>query len=315
VVAGAIAALSSPAMTEPLIRHVSDTAFLVAHHRAVESARADALFEDPLAARLAGERGRTIASGLVGSAMTGWTIAVRTRLIDEYIQQAVGRGIDTIVNLGAGLDTRPYRLELPASLTWIEVDYPDVVAFKEDRLADVVPRCRLERIGLDLALVPARRELLARLDARAGRAQILTEGVVPYLDVAEAAALADDLRAMSHVESWIVDYVSPESMAYRRRTGIDRQMAQAPFEFTPPDWFGFFAEHGWRSREVRYLAVEGKRWGRRAPLPWTIRTLMTLLRPFMPAARKGRLARFAGYVVLEPAAPSSVSELSSRLQG
>ena len=291
----------------PLIQHVSDTAFLVAHHRSSESARPDALFVDPMAARLAGERGRAIATSLRGSRMSAWMVAVRTRLIDEYIQQAVARGIDTVVNLGAGLDTRPHRLELPAELAWIEVDYPDVIAFKQERLAGEKPRCRLERVACDLAEGATRRDLLARLDARAHRMLILTEGVVPYLSLDEAAALADDLRALAHVESWIVDYVSPEAMAYRRRSGVARQMAQAPFKFEPENWFDFFARHGWRQREIRYLAIEGARWGRRAPLPWTARLVSALTRRFAPADRRARLGKFAGYVLLEPAPPAALA--------
>ena len=291
-------------MSEPLITHVMDTAYLVAQHRAVESSRADALFKDPLAARLAGDRGRTIARAFRGGAMTGWMVAVRTRIIDEYVQQAVARGVDTVVNLGAGLDTRPYRLDLPATLNWLEVDYPDVIAFKEQRLDGETPRCRLQRISLDLAQVPARRQLLAELDARAKRMLILTEGVVVYMDVADVAPLADDLRALSHVDSWIVDYISPESIKYRKRRGVDRQMTAAPFKFEPKDWFRFFAEHGWRQAEIRYLAEDAVRWGRRPPLPWMIRLVMTLTAPFTPADRKGRFAKFSGYVRLEPSPPS-----------
>jgi O-methyltransferase involved in polyketide biosynthesis len=51
-------------MTEPLIRNVSDTAFWIAHHRAIETERPDALFRDPLAARLAGEHGEKIAAAM-----------------------------------------------------------------------------------------------------------------------------------------------------------------------------------------------------------------------------------------------------------
>jgi methyltransferase (TIGR00027 family) len=287
-------------MPDP-VRHVSDTAFLVAQHRALESARPDALFSDPLAARLAGEQGRVLAASLPSSKMIGWQVAVRTPVIDDLIRQAIARGVDVIINLGAGLDTRPYRLELPATLRWIEVDFPDVIAFKTERLAGETPRCRLERIGLDLAQLPARRELLARLDAGAGRALILTEGVVPYLDNEAAGALADDLRALHHVDGWIVDYFSPEVLAYRRRAGAD--MKQAPFKFQPPDWFGFFARHGWRSRETRYLPVEAARLGRRPPLPWPVRVLTTLLWPVTPPARRKRMAEFSAYVLLEPAAP------------
>src|SRR5262249_23317383 len=49
---------------EPLIRNVSDTARWAAHYRALETERRDALFRDPLAARLAGERGRAIAKAM-----------------------------------------------------------------------------------------------------------------------------------------------------------------------------------------------------------------------------------------------------------
>lgn len=47
-------------MDDGLIHDVSDTAFMVATYRAMETQRPDALFHDPLAGKLAGERGRKI---------------------------------------------------------------------------------------------------------------------------------------------------------------------------------------------------------------------------------------------------------------
>ena len=75
----------------------------------------------------------------------------------------------TVLCLGAGLDTRPYRLALPSALVWIEVDFPATIAYKEEHLQGEVPHCRLERSGVDLADSGARRELLARIAERAGR--------------------------------------------------------------------------------------------------------------------------------------------------
>src|SRR5690349_10113943 len=95
-------------MPDALIRDVSDTAFWIAHHRATESQRPDALFRDPLALRLAGQRGRDIASSMPAAAVTGWMVVLRTVVIDAFIQQAIAGGADAILNLGAGLDTRPY---------------------------------------------------------------------------------------------------------------------------------------------------------------------------------------------------------------
>jgi methyltransferase (TIGR00027 family) len=286
------------------IQHVSDTAFLIAHFRAVESARPDALFRDPLAETLAGERGKAIASGWPTVPLTAWMTAIRTLVIDDLLRAAVARGVETIVNLGAGLDTRPYRLDLPPGLEWLEVDYPDVIAFKEGRLAGQTPRCRLERLGLDLAQDGERQAFFERLNGSGKRLLVLTEGVVPYLDNQQAGALADDLRRLTHADGWIVDYVSPESHKYRKKSGVERHLKESPFKFHPPEWFGFFAAHGWRPRETHYLAEIGARLGRPAPLPLIPRLLLKLsdlLKPGTP----NPFMRFSGYVLLEPAAPSS----------
>ena len=106
------------------LSNVSDTARWVAVYRAWESARADALFRDPYADALAGERGRAIAGLMPKQARSGWPIIARTKLIDDLVQAAIAQGCDCVMNLAAGLDARPYRLELPGSLRWVEADLP-----------------------------------------------------------------------------------------------------------------------------------------------------------------------------------------------
>ena len=273
---------------------------MIAHCRAIESARPDALFHDPLAERLAGGKGRSIADAFPYGRIMQWNVAIRTVIIDDFIASSIARGVDTVLSLGAGLDTRPYRLDLPSDLAWIEVDYPDIVAFKNERLAGETPRCRLERVGLDLSDVPARRELFAHVDARATRILVLTEGVILYLEDAQVASLADDLRSLVHIDGWIVDYVSKESHSYRERAGINRRMEQARFRFKPDDWFAFFADHGWRVRDMRYLPAEGARLGRRPPLPRRIRVIMRLLGWLAPKEKRNAFDTFAGYAILEP---------------
>jgi methyltransferase (TIGR00027 family) len=58
----------------------------------------------------------------------------RTRCIDDMLKDAIARGLRTVVILGAGLDTRPYRLPELAEATVFEVDLPAVQAFKKERL-------------------------------------------------------------------------------------------------------------------------------------------------------------------------------------
>jgi methyltransferase (TIGR00027 family) len=170
------------------IRDVSDTAFWIAHHRALESARPDALFRDPLAARLAGERGREIAEAMPYARVIGWTVALRTHIIDDFIAGAIADGADVVLSLGAGLDTRPYRMDLPQSLLWVEADYPRIIEYKESLLADERPRCHLERVKVDLADAQARRKLLAAVNARARRLLVLTEGGAPVRGLHAARA-------------------------------------------------------------------------------------------------------------------------------
>src|SRR6266550_8482530 len=110
---------------KPLVENISDTARWVAVFRAEESERADAVFHDPYARRLAGEKGEQIANAMEFSRKNSWSFVARTFLFDEFIKQHIEQGFDTIINLAAGLDTRPYRMNLPASLKWVEVDLPE----------------------------------------------------------------------------------------------------------------------------------------------------------------------------------------------
>ena len=288
-------------MADSLIENVSDTAFWVAYYRGVETRRADALFQDPLADVLAGEQGRRIAQTMPMRFMTEWVVAIRTHLIDEFIQEAVKGGVDTVVNLGAGLDTRPYRVKLPESLLWIEADYPRMIEFKESRLAKETPRFRLERVKIDLANVQEREALLAKIDTRAKKVLILTEGVVPYLSVEDVGALADDLRSMEHISYWIAEYFTPEAIRFRERGGIGQKTKNAPFKFKPADWFGFFREHGWQVKEMRYLAAEGERLKRAPRFPLGLKMAIVLRTMFASKERRERFKKIAGYALLEPA--------------
>src|SRR5437763_107957 len=101
------------------IHHISETALLAAVYRAQETARPDALFRDPLAERLAGERGKEIFAATPPKQRVSWAWVTRTALFDELILEQVRQGADTVVNFAAGLDARPYRMALPAGLRWV----------------------------------------------------------------------------------------------------------------------------------------------------------------------------------------------------
>ena len=273
------------------IAHVSDTAFWVASFRALESERPDAVFRDPLARVLVGEKGDEIAKSLGGARMMAFIMVVRTSAIDRLISMAIERGVDTVLNLGAGLDTRPYRMQLPASLRWVEADFPSVIELKDDKLRAEQPVCALERVAVDLADRAARRALLARV-ARSGRSVlVITEGVINYLSDEEAGRLAEDVHAEPTLEYWIQDYYSAE--ARRHRPSWRRKMQAAPFLFSAPDWFGFFAKFGFHALESIGIGAQAKRIRRGPPWPWS-----ALVR-LMPKSWLERADDNLGYVLLK----------------
>ncbi len=238
----------------PTVCNISDTARWVAHFRARETQRPDALFRDPYAERLAGERGLAIANTLADGNKHEWAWVARTYLFDTFLLREIQQGASLVINLAAGLDARPYRMELPASLHWVEVDLPEILSDKEVVLANEKPRCQLERIRLDLCDIEARRALFMELDRRATKTVALTEGLLIYLSTEQVGALARDLAFGRHFHSWIIDLASPGQLRIMQRAmGKQLDEVGAPFRFAPPEGPSFFVPYGWEPKDVQGL--------------------------------------------------------------
>ena len=237
-----------------LIRNISDTALLAAVYRARENEHPNALFRDPFAHRLAGERGQEIAKSLAFSEKNAWSWFTRTYLFDQFITRCLQEGCDSVINLAAGLDARPYRLALPANLKWIEVDLPEITDYKEELLRDEKPSCTLERVRLDLSDVNGRRELFQRIAKQARQALIISEGLVLYLSSEEVGLLATDLAAHEQFRYWLLDITSPALLKMlRKKMGRAFDEAAAPFKFAPAEGPEFFSKFGWSPVAVRSI--------------------------------------------------------------
>jgi methyltransferase (TIGR00027 family) len=277
------------------ITHVMDTAFWVASYRTEETHRPDALFKDPLAAKLTGELGSQIAKKMFGSKYVRWGVVIRTVIIDRWIQELVASGVDTIINLGAGLDTRPYRMNLPANLKWIEVDFEKTIQMKNQTLANETPKVNLQRISLDLSNRAEKQKLFAQISSQSQKVLILTEGVVPYLTESQVAELAEDLRAQKNFKYWIAEYLSPKMYSYFKSKRRQKMMRNAPFQFMPADWYGFFDRYGWKAKDTKYMAEESIKLKRPIPLPW----IAVIFRPFIKNNTE-MYKRFSGFILFEP---------------
>jgi methyltransferase (TIGR00027 family) len=253
---------------------VSDTAHWIAHFRACESARPDALFTDPYAAKLAGEFART-----TPHEVPSWPLVVRTKLIDDLVLQALSDGVDCVLNLAAGLDTRPYRLPLPAALRWIEADLPDMIDYKERALANAPARCNLTREKIDLADASARASFLQRALQGSSRALVITEGLLVYLSPEVVAQLAHDFAQARSIQWWVTDLVSPGILRMMKRTTDSVLAENSRMRFAPASGVAFFAPSGWTPVVIRSLLKEAAKMKRLPSLLLRIASLLPDSKP------------------------------------
>lgn len=240
--------------SQPVIRHISDTARWAALYRARETEHPDAIFRDPYARRLAGLDSEQIAQAMPFHEKNAWSWTTRTWLFDHFIRRQIEQGADLVVNLAAGLDARQYRMPLPPSLTWIEVDLPDILDYKEEILRDEKPACHLERVRMDLADTTARSALLAALRERGKRGLVISEGLLIYFTAGQVARLAVDLRQAGNLQYWIIDVVSPGLLRMiQKHTHNQFGKEVTPLQFAPHDGPMFYQRNGWSPVEVRSM--------------------------------------------------------------
>src|SRR5262252_5410282 len=277
------------------LEHVSDTARWVALYRAIESEREDAMFRDPFARRLAGPRGEEIARTLPGFRSGLWPMVTRTCAFDEIILRTVARdGADTVVNLAAGLDARPWRMALPSSLRWFDVDLPGILGYKVGALREERPACAYEAVSADLTDAAERRDVLARIGARSRKALAVTEGLLVYLTDDAVGDLASDLRAVPSFRWWLLDLITPRlKRMLDKRWGSSLDEARAPFRFAPAESTRFFERFGWREAEWRSTLTEAMRLRRG---PWNA-WLWRLLGRFASPEKRAELQRLGGFAL------------------
>jgi methyltransferase (TIGR00027 family) len=175
---------------------VTATAAWIAAARARESRRADRLFDDPWADELAGPAGSARLAASERDGGENRFLPVRTRFFDDVLRQA--EWAEQIVLLGAGLDTRAYRLPLPPSSTVYEIDHAEPLARKADVLASAAPACNRQAVVADLRTDWAD-ALLATGFRTDGATFWLAEGLFFYLAPADVMSVLATAASLSGV--------------------------------------------------------------------------------------------------------------------
>ena len=201
---------------------VEKTADGVAMMRALEQHAPRPLFDDPLSARMLSgwpavvEAHRPLrwlfmhAMERAGPGFYGAVIC-RTRVIDDACRSALAGGINRVVIIGAGMDTRPYRLpEMATARVW-EFDLPSTQAVKKATLTKALGTLptHVSYRPLDLTK-PDAAEVLA--GAGTARTLLICEAVTMYVTdeaVDRVLTYAGGLAAGSRV---IITYL-PKTVA------------------------------------------------------------------------------------------------------
>lgn len=145
-------------------------------------------------------------------------IALRTAVIDEAVRTAIKDGIDQLVLLGAGFDSRAYRMPELAACTVFEIDHPATQRSKKRRIAEhsalakevrYAP-CDFVQVSLDQALTEA------GFDSARPSCWVW-EGVTMYLPNAAIDETMSTIAAHAALNSVLVASYLTDSVAYRGR--------------------------------------------------------------------------------------------------
>jgi GrpB-like predicted nucleotidyltransferase (UPF0157 family) len=172
--------------------------------------------------------------------------------------------------LAAGLDSRAFRLAWPPETAVWEVDQPDLLALKAQRLgADAQPRCGRETVAADLTQADWPERLTAAgLDPTLPSAW-LAEGFFEYLDaVAVERVLAALSKLAARGSRLGTDFVSEDFLAHPWMGDYLRALAERgmPWRFGTNTPETLLARHGWQA-DVRQPGEAGADFGR---WPWPV---------------------------------------------
>ena len=277
------------------LKHISDTAYLVAAYRAFETERADSLFKDPYAKQLVGQHGFDVVSELRDGRNSSWFLVARTLILDQWILDLIHQEeLDTVINLAAGLDTRAFRLPLPRHLTWYDVDLSDITLHKEKNLVGIKPTCIHHFVPLDLSNKEKRTDFFKKVAGSSKKALILSEGFLMYLNPSQAAELATDLSQYPPFRFWLAELIGPIQLKLIQwKWGKAFREANSEMRFAPREGADFFKAYGWTPK--RFVssfdkAIEIKR------APSGAKTLRMIF-SFLPSALNQRINR-AGIALL-----------------
>ncbi len=227
---------------------LANTAMWMAAVRGRESDREDRLFNDPWATELAGDVGEKWITDRSPESVL--PIVLRVRFFDDYLLRiTTDFGIRQVVFVGAGLDTRAWRLDWVDGVKIFEVDQLPVLQYKNDFMQSrqLSPRCKRICVGENIHNTWGESVLDTGFDSSKPSLWLL-EGFLFYLSQESIIRVLDEVSSLAAEGSWLgfdiinsVVLTSPYTKPW-----LDMQASLgAPWIGTLDEPVKFLAERGW----------------------------------------------------------------------
>ena len=222
-------------MSENIKKGPSKTAEEVTLVRIIESTKPEdeRICYDPLAIHFIGhktlellqkdpeiEKGKqTVFKGVAN------TIAARVKYFDDFVKESINEGIEQLVILGAGYDTRAYRIEgIKENVKVFELDHPSTQSIKIEKIKEIfgfLPD-HVTYVSIDLEKEILSENLFKNKYDPLKKTLFLMEGLIYYLPPEAVDELLSFIVHSSGEKSAVVfDYgrVKPDTTAHKDNNG------------------------------------------------------------------------------------------------
>lgn len=229
------------------MKPISKTAFYCCGVRMQDAQGSNPVCGDIYAEAFMNEDGRRILEAFKDETSPNASNVARHRIIDDFLRRELlaNPGL-CIVIIGAGFDSRAYRLK---GGTWVELDEPQVIAYKNERLP--VSNCEneLHRLTIDFSTD----SLEDKLSSFSGRSPVVVviEGVFMYLEEEVIEQLLQTLHRLFPQHKLICDLMNRKFFDKYSRTLHEKITGMGTsFKFTVDSPGEVFLKNGYRRIEM-----------------------------------------------------------------
>lgn len=250
-----------------VIKDISQTAILVAGCRAFEHTQKPSLIKDHLAGSLLSTEDVKLFELFKNSAqfsLFNTSVIVRTLVLDNMILNLLSKeDITQVINLGAGLDTRPYRMSLSKELIWWEIDHKNITITKEKALRNYTPNCIVKRKAIDLNSIDKFKIFINKEIDKEKKTLVFSEGILIYLDPEIVSKLLSIFANLSLCTHWITDVGTIKNRNFQKsqsKSTFTQLLKHMKFYSSPND--KIYAAHNWKVKQFKDLAIEAINYNR-----------------------------------------------------